>query len=734
MAADKNGGTVSVFNLGGTAYVMDDIFLEKDTLNPAPNGDPLRNKFITLVSEPERRFRITTDTHHDAPYGRIVVVPGTATIDGTTYTLADASSYADKFTHSIKSVVRGLPSTPTAQKLILGCYDPDMITILRTPLGKPAKVNVPQTFAVKNASSSISGYTWTFAEGTPASSTVAAPSVTWTTIGQKQIELKIFEKGISYAPGDTMRCEMVAKRTVNIQGKTIDFFVNKRSTSGLQTGLSWKDAFLNLDTALAVAGKGDRIWMAEGVYTPAGGSYVMAYDSVEVYGGFGGTESAIEERKIVAHPTILQGKDSSVIRIDGNRSYPEGGCGVSRGARWDGFIITGGMAKQGAGIFNDNGSPTIVNCIIRGNAATHEGGGVYTFSRGTCATGSPLFINTEISGNQANRGAGMYNEGGATNLLNVTLSGNQARVSGAGMYNAQTTGVKVMNSIIYDNRTIASQILPNIVNMAVGTEYSFCVIEGIDVPNAWNLLGTNAGDNHTGILYFAKPGFNTNGGMVAGDYRLKDVRSVANNAGWNPPIITAGCTKDLAGGERIYDDRVDIGAYEFIPKNLPPTQLSHSVVINECEHAKTKPGKGIHSVPSRENFTFTITPDEGYTLDELEITTGSKWQDKDGGMKKTKNLDGSMTVVFRYVTESLNVRFSGIKPTANQLIEEYAAVWADRNGIHIRTDQPAMVQIYTVMGTLSYHQQLPAGEIALSLAKGLYIVKIDQMVQKIIIK
>ena len=734
MAADKNGGTVSVFNLGGTAYVMDDIFLEKDTLNPAPNGDPLRNKFITLVSEPERRFRITTDTHHDAPYGRIVVVPGTTTIDGTTYTLADASSYADKFTHSIKSVVRGLPSTPTAQKLILGCYDPDMITILRTPLGKPAKVNVPQTFAVKNASSSISGYTWTFAEGTPASSTVAAPSVTWTTIGQKQIELKIFEKGISYAPGDTMRCEMVAKRTVNIQGKTIDFFVNKRSTSGLQTGLSWKDAFLNLDTALAVAGKGDRIWMAEGVYTPAGGSYVMAYDSVEVYGGFGGTESAIEERKIVAHPTILQGKDSSVIRIDGNRSYPEGGCGVSRGARWDGFIITGGMAKQGAGIFNDNGSPTIVNCIIRGNAATHEGGGVYTLSRGTCATGSPLFINTEISGNQANRGAGMYNEGGATNLLNVTLSGNQARVSGAGMYNAQTTGVKVMNSIIYDNRTIASQILPNIVNMAVGTEYSFCVIEGIDVPNAWNLLGTNAGDNHTGILYFAKPGFNTNGGMVAGDYRLKDVRSVANNAGWNPPIITAGCTKDLAGGERIYDDRVDIGAYEFIPKNLPPTQLSHSVVINECEHAKTKPGKGIHSVPSRENFTLTITPDEGYTLDELEITTGSKWQDKDGGMKKTKNLDGSMTVVFRYVTESLNVRFSGIKPTANQLIEEYAAVWADRNGIHIRTDQPAMVQIYTVMGTLSYHQQLPAGEIALSLAKGLYIVKIDQMVQKIIIK
>ncbi|MGP1461940.1 hypothetical protein [Tannerella sp.] len=734
MAADKNGGTASVFNLSGTAHIIDEIFLEKDTLNPAPNGDPLRNKFITLVSEPERIFRINTDTQHDAPYGRIVVVPGTATIDGKTYTLADASSYADKFTHSIKSVVRGLSSTPTAQKLILGCYDPDMITILRTPLGKLAKINVPQTFSVKNASSSISGYTWTFAEGVPASSTAAAPSVTWATIGQKQIELKIFEKGISYAPGDTMRCEMTAKRTIAVQGKTIDFFVNKRSTSGLQTGLSWKDAFLNLDTALAVAGKGDRIWVAEGVYTPAGGSYVMAYDSVEVYGGFAGTESAIEERNFVNHPTTLQGKDSSVIRINGNRSYPEGGCGVSRGARWDGFIITGGMAKQGAGIFNDNGSPTIVNCAIRGNAATHEGGGVYTLSRGTCATGSPLFMNTEISGNTARRGAGLYNEGGKTGLLNVTISGNHATESGAGMYNAQTSGVQVINTIIHDNRTTAEQMLPNIVNMGVGTEYRFCLIEGADISNAWNLLGTDAEKNISGEPYFVKSGFNKNGSMVTGNYRLRDARSVVYDAGWNSPVIKAGLSKDLAGHDRIYDSRVDIGAYEFIPSGMPPIQLSHGIIINEYEHAKTKPGKGIHSVNSKQDFTMTITPDEGYTLDELEITTGSKWQDKEGGMKKTKNPDGSMTVVFRYVTEPLNVQLSGVKPTANQLIQEYAAVWAGKDCVHIRTDRPVMVQIYTVMGTLSHRQQLLAGEITLPLPRGLYIVKIDQMVQKVVVK
>lgn len=734
MAADKNGGPASVFNLSGTAHIKDEMFLEKDSLNPAPNGDPLRNKFITLISEPERKFKVSTDPQHDAPYGRIVVVPGTATIDGTTYTLADASSYADKFTHPIKTVASGLPTTPTAQKLILGCYDPDMITILHTPLGKPAKINVPQTFAVKNASSSISGYAWTFAEGTPASSTDVAPSVTWTTIGQKQIELKVSEKGVSYAAGDTMRCEMIAKRTIAVQGKTIDFFVNKRSTSGLQTGLSWKDAFLNLDTALAAAGKGDRIWVAEGVYTPTGGSYVMAYDSVEVYGGFGGTESAIEERNFVDHPTTLQGKDSAVIRINGNRSYPEGGCGVSRGARWDGFIITGGMAKKGAGIFNDNGSPTIVNCIIRGNAATHEGGGVYTLSRGTCATGSPLFMNTEISGNRARWGGGLYNEGGKTELLNVTISGNHATESGAGIYNAQTSGVRSLNTIIYDNRTTAEQMLPNIVNMGVGTEYRFCLIEGADIPNAWNLIGTDAGSNVYQRPYFVKPGFNKEGIMVAGNYRLADSRSSACNAGWNPPVISARLVKDLAGVERIDDSRVDIGAYEFIPSNMPPIQLPHSVIVSECKHAKTNPPKGMYSVISKQDFTIKITPDEGYTLEELEITTGSKWQDKEGGMKKIKNPDGSMTVVFRYVTEPLNVQFSGVKPTANQLIQEYAAVWASKDGVHIRTDRPVMVQIYTVMGTLSHREQLSAGEMMLPLPRGLYIVKIDQMVQKVVVK
>ncbi len=732
MAADKSGGQASIFNLGGAVEIQGEIFLEKDTLNPAPSGDPIRNKFITLVSPPLNRFTLVTDVFNDSPYGRIVVVPGTVTAMGKTYTLTDATPYAAKFTHNVKPVVAGLPTTVTDKKLILGCYDPNTVVLRRIPIGKPAKVNVPHTFSLENLSSSISAYEWEFPDATPVSSTSASPTVVWDAVGLHQIRLKLYEKGVSYAPGDTMRCDVLITRTLQVNEKNLHFFVNKNAVSGQQTGLSWKDAFLNIDTALYVAGKGDCVWVAEGVYTPLAGSFVMAYDSVEMYGGFGGTESYLEERNIATHATILQGRDSSVIKIDGNRIYSGGSCGISRGARWDGFIITGGKDKRGAGIYNDNGSPTIVNCIIRGNAAVEEGGGVYTLSRGTCATGSPLFVNTEVSGNTAKRGAGFYNEGGRTELLNVTISGNYAMIEGAGLYNDQTSGVKIQNTIIYDNRTKAEQKIPNIVNRGTDTYYRFSLIEGASLPGAWSWLGVDGGHNVSGDPAYNKPGFDAEGTMISGDYRLNSTKSQAFDRGRN--TLIHDYPKDLSGNERVYNSRVDIGAYEFVPNNTPPS-ISRSIVIGEYEHVTTNPPKGIYQVIGhKNNFSMTLMPEDGYSLENVIITTGSKWQDEKGGMQKTMNKDGSVTVIFRDVMKPLNVQLSGIVSTASLSVEDVGTLWTAEGCLHIQTDRPRRLQIYTVMGTLSYQQNIPVGKVTVPLAKGLYIIKLDDKVQKVVVK
>lgn len=732
MSADKAGGQPSVFNLGGAVRIEGEIYLEKDTLNPAPSGSPLLNKFITLVSPPSQKFNLVTHVPDDTPYGRIVVVPGTTTVGGNTYTLADAGPHAGKFGHNVKPVVKGLPTTVTDGKLILGCYDADAIEIRRTPLGKPAKVNIPQTFFLANPSSSISKYEWSFPEGTPSSSMAVAPTTTWNTGGGQKLILHIYEKGVSYAPGDTMRCDVSTTRMIQINERVLDFFVDKKATGGNHDGSSWKDAFLNVDDALFVASKGDRIWVAEGVYKPSNGSFVMAYDSVELYGGFAGTELKLEERDIAAHPTVLSGIDSSVIKIDGNQVYAGGGCGISRGARWDGFVITGGKDLNGAGIYNDNGSPTIANCIIRGNVATRNGGGVYTLSRGTCATGSPFFVNTEISGNTARQGGGIYNEGGGTELLNVTISGNQAETAGAGLYNNTTSGMKLKNTLIYDNRTVVPCEFPNIENAGVATEYRFCLIEGLEKPNAWTFMGIDGGHNVSGDPNFVKGGFNAEGRMIAGNYRLKGTRSAAFDAGWNTPIH--GYAKDLAWRERLYNGRVDIGAYEFAPDYVVPPVISYSIIVNKYDHVKTSYPKGIHYVVSHKHFTITFIPEEGYTLENMKIKTGSKWQDEMGGMRKVINKDGSVTVTFFDVFEPLDIRLSGVVPTSSYPIDDASAVWADRGLLYVKADRSRLLEIYTVMGTLLHSRNIDAGETMIPLSRGLYIVKIDNMIQKVLVK
>ena len=50
--------------------------------------------------------------------------------------------------------------------------------------------------------------------------------------------------------------------------------------------------------------------------------------------------------------------------------------GEGPGSILDGFIITGGSAAIGGGMFNNTASPTVANCVFTSNSATF-GGGMY---------------------------------------------------------------------------------------------------------------------------------------------------------------------------------------------------------------------------------------------------------------------------------------------------------------------------------------------------------------------
>jgi hypothetical protein len=87
--------------------------------------------------------------------------------------------------------------------------------------------------------------------------------------------------------------------------------------SAVHDGRSWATAMLTLQDALAAAGSGDQIWLAEGAYKPDKGGTAVAGDrqatfllkpGVTIRGGYAGYgQPNPDERDLTKHVTILSG-------------------------------------------------------------------------------------------------------------------------------------------------------------------------------------------------------------------------------------------------------------------------------------------------------------------------------------------------------------------------------------------------------------------------------------------
>lgn len=225
---------------------------------------------------------------------------------------------------------------------------------------------------------------------------------------------------------------------------------------GSRTGLSWADAFVDLQHALASARArpgADEVWVAEGTYRPTAGtdraaSFVLSAD-VAVYGGFAGTETRLADRDWIAHPTVLSGDIGAVgVRTDNSTHVVvatkfEGP--VTASTVLDGFTITGGYADgtgpavdpgEGGGVFLFGVSPTLRHLVIVENHAVPSygaGGGLYL---GAAAPG-PLLEDVTFVGNMAGfRGGGLYAAFAAPRLVGCRFEGNRAR-EGGGAYLAE---------------------------------------------------------------------------------------------------------------------------------------------------------------------------------------------------------------------------------------------------------------------------------------------------------
>lgn len=232
--------------------------------------------------------------------------------------------------------------------------------------------------------------------------------------------------------------------------------------SGAGNGLSWNNAFTDLQSALDIVVPDDTIWVAEGTYRPGverENSFTLI-DSVVILGGFMGIETHHYQRDPEQYSSILSGNIGDSLQIIDNSYHVINinyGTILSSRTKLDGFQISDGNADGdfgsgwGGGLYLGAGSPVISNCIFQNNQAVN-GGAIH------CGSDSASFINLKISDNSASQGGGAVNLSGGTSnkFINCDFSNNiSQRYGGAialDLAHAEFIGCVFFNNIAIEDR------------------------------------------------------------------------------------------------------------------------------------------------------------------------------------------------------------------------------------------------------------------------------------------
>jgi len=380
--------------------------------------------------------------------------------------------------------------------------------------------------------------------------------------------------------------------------------VNDDAT-GANNGTSWEDAYVYLQDALVDANKAKKpveIRVAHGIYKPNQGSNQTPYDrkatfqlinDVVLKGGYAGLgELDPNAREVANYETVLSGDvvgDDVEVAVtrdlsdetsrDDNSYHVVTGSGTDVTTMLDGFTITGG---NGAGMFNEAGSPSITNCTFTLNSTSWDGGGMSN------RNSSPILINCTFIGNSARYGAGMHNYKSSPMVTNCTFTGNKAE-NGGGMYNEYTSHsiltnctfsrniAKVGNALTCDASNhikwhssiidLRNCILWDGGNEIYNNDSSTINITYSNVPNNQTAIydpGEDViwgeGNINTDPLFVDADGDDNIVGTEDDDLRLFEGSpciDAGDNSAVPPSVVT-----DVEGNPRITNGRVDMGAYE----------------------------------------------------------------------------------------------------------------------------------------------------------------------------
>jgi len=227
------------------------------------------------------------------------------------------------------------------------------------------------------------------------------------------------------------------------------------NAAGANNGTSWTDAFVDLQDAISISVFGDEIWVAQGVYKPTTGtsrsSSFVIKNGTQVYGGFNGTETDLNQRNVAVHTTVLSGEIGSGSASDNSYRVVRF-SNVANQTRLDGFTITAaynnqGGSSYGGGASSTASSPIIANCIFSGNYCSVGGGAINHSTSGILTLQNCVF-----DGNVGNTygGGALRLYAGTINVSNCYFKSNQSDTYGGAIFLYEAT-LNISNSVFAGN-------------------------------------------------------------------------------------------------------------------------------------------------------------------------------------------------------------------------------------------------------------------------------------------
>lgn len=384
------------------------------------------------------------------------------------------------------------------------------------------------------------------------------------------------------------------------------FFVDQNAT-GANDGTSWADAFTSLYTALSSpsVSSGSSLYVKAGTYLADAGPYIIADDSISIYGGFNGTESSEADRDLslvfTSNATIIDGDingDDVLVNgyLDANTADNANKLVdlTTDGVTIDGFVFKGANSSGNA-IISTNTTQlsnfTLKNSEIKENNCSGllfdwrnfvDNFKMYNTSihHNDVSNGLMLlqtqnddltttFINVNIYSNQTNSdfgsiwfrtvGSGTTND---VNIINSHFGGNVLsgmtqphffNISGQ----STTSSLSIVNSIIYGNTNPSGNVI------AVSVDNSKTAEGDLTDLNVAYSIAQSLSPNATSGSYSTAALISGDPQLDAFDAYKPTVSSNTINVGDNAAYLAEFPDGDLAFNLRIHANTIDIGPYEY---------------------------------------------------------------------------------------------------------------------------------------------------------------------------